>query len=92
MPILYTAQPRSPYPAHSRQSSASGACAVHLRSGGPLGGTVRSCSSSKCPPVDLTQRTCGCCVMAGNPPSRHLWVGGLPEEIGEAEIKELFTK
>ena len=30
--------------------------------------------------------------MAGNPPSRHLWVGGLPEEIGEAEIKELFTK
>lgn len=30
--------------------------------------------------------------MSGNPPSRHLWVGGLPEEIGEAEIKELFTK
>ena len=32
------------------------------------------------------------CLMSGNPPSRHLWVGGLPEEIGEVEIKELFSK
>ena len=24
--------------------------------------------------------------------SRHLWVGGLPDDIGEAGIKEYFTK
>ena len=38
------------------------------------------------------KRTPAADTMAGNPPSRHLWVGGLPEEIGEVEIKELFTK
>ena len=65
---------------------------------------LHSCCGEESPAITTPtpQARAGCIILGeernsagitmSGVPSRHLWVGGLPEEIGETGIKELFSK